>query len=166
MVLRAYETASIGVGKVQVSAAVTTPMLDPMSIEERRAVFAQLGEFREERYLHQTVISDDLADEPEFYEDLPEALRSRNYPDEETGEWRVHFHVPIYLERFGKLLATQSDIRECLAAAERHSDVAHFEVETYAWAVLPPELSQSDLASGIAREMKWYIDLLNSRNGE
>jgi len=165
-VLRAFETASIGVGKVQVSAAVATPNLGTMLIEERRAVFAQLGGFREERYLHQTVVSDELAEEPEFYEDLPSALQNRNDPSAETGEWRVHFHVPIYLEKFGSLRATQTDIRECLAAARRHSDVDHFEVETYAWGVLPPELRQPDLASGIAREMKWYIELLSSRNGE
>jgi hypothetical protein len=163
-VLRTYETAAIGVGKVQVSAAVATPKLGPLSSEERCAVFVQLEGFREERYLHQTVVSHDLAEEPEFYEDLPEALRSRFNPIAETGEWRVHFHVPIYLERFGRLRATQGVIHECLDAARRHSDVDHFEVETYAWGVLPPDLRQPDLASGIAREMEWYIDLLKRRD--
>src|SRR5262249_39653055 len=53
-VLRAYDTAAIGVGKVQVSAAVATPMLEALSSADKRATFAQLGDFREERYLHQT----------------------------------------------------------------------------------------------------------------
>jgi hypothetical protein len=160
-VFRALETASIGVGKVQVSAAVSTPLLEPLTMAERQAVFAQLGGFREERYLHQTVVSHDIDEGPEFFEDLPEALRSRPDPFAETGEWRVHFHVPIYLERFGHLRATQNEILDCLVAARRHSDVRHFEVETYAWGVLPPELRQPDLDAGIAREMKWYIDRLN-----
>src|SRR5262245_30965832 len=55
-VFRTYQTAAIGVGKVQVSAAVATPLLEPLSDDERRAALNQLGGFREERYLHQTVV--------------------------------------------------------------------------------------------------------------
>ena len=44
---------------------------------------------------------------------------------------------------------------ECLAAAREMSDCRHFEVETYAWGVLPAELRQPDLAAGIADEMRW-----------
>ena len=31
----------------------------------------------------------------------------------------------------------------------------HFEVETYAWNVLPEPLQPTDLAIGIARELQW-----------
>ena len=72
------------------------------------------------------------------------------------GEWRTHFHVPVYLQGFGQLTATQSDIHECLAAIRATSDCRHFEVETYAWGVLPQELRVPDLADGIAREMNWF----------
>jgi hypothetical protein len=71
------------------------------------------------------------------------------------GEWRVHFHVPLYLKRFGLLETTQQAVLDCLAAIRRFSDVRHFEVETYAWGVLPRELQVDDLATGIAEEMRW-----------
>src|SRR5581483_5990677 len=131
-VLGAYHAAGIEVGKVQVSAAVRLP-LDALAPEERRAAVAQLAAFAEDRYLHQTVVRAGGAET--FYEDLPQALAA---PPE--GEWRVPFHVPIYLERFGRLVSSQGDIRECLDAAVRLSGVRHFEVETYAWGVLPEEL--------------------------
>jgi hypothetical protein len=87
-----------------------------------------------------------------FFEDLPLALARRGELD---GEWRVHFHVPVYLESFGRLRTTQFAIRECLAAMRAMSDCRHFEVETYAWDVLPAELRQPELAAGIAHEMRW-----------
>ena len=33
-----------------------------------------------------------------------------------AGEWRVHFHVPIYVQRFGRLEAMQGAILDCLRA--------------------------------------------------
>ena len=53
------------------------------------------------------------------------------------------------------LQATQQAILECLAFARTHDTTASFEVETYAWGVLPEELQQPDLATGIAEEMSW-----------
>jgi hypothetical protein len=149
-VFRAYRDAGIGVGKVQVSAAVCMP-LPRLPASQRDAAVKQLAEFVEERYLHQTVVRSDST-VPAFFEDLPLALGRAK---ELTGEWRVHFHVPIYLERFGHLETTQFAIRECLRAAAEMSDCRHFEVETYAWGVLPAELQQPDLAAGIAEEMRW-----------
>jgi hypothetical protein len=154
-VLRAYRDAGIRVGKFQVSSAVCLP-LDRLPAEEHSAAIEQLAGFVEERYLHQTVIrsnSSTTAADPRFYEDLPLALSSCR--ESAPGEWRVHFHVPIYLERFGLLQTTQFAIRDCLRAAGTLSDCRHFEVETYAWGVLPAELQQPDLASGIAQEMRW-----------
>jgi len=100
-----------------------------------------------------------------------------------TGEWRTHFHVPIFLDRIGLLETTQAEIVEALQAARRYSNCRHFEVETYAWSVLPPELrpaldtagvalqrrsrsdrraslgplrqGPADLAAGIAQELQW-----------
>jgi hypothetical protein len=64
--------------------------------------------------------------------------------------------MPIYLKGFGRLRATQEQIEECLAAARRYTQCRHFEVETYAWGVLPAELKQPELAVGIAEELKWF----------
>jgi hypothetical protein len=146
-VLARYRAAGIRIGKVQVSAAVRLPPDGP----DHAAALAQLAGFNEERYLHQTVVHRSPSEAPVFYEDLSLALAA-----EQAGEWRVHFHVPIYLERFGNLEATQGAIRETLSDFASHGDCAHFEVETYAWGVLPRELQVPDLATGIAREMDWF----------
>ena len=97
----------------------------------------------------------------QFYEDLPLALRVAAVGGQwrAGGQWRVHFHVPIYLERFGPLSTTRDEIRQCLQAAGQHPDLRHFEVETYAWSVLPPELRQQELADGIAAELHWFAGL-------
>ena len=165
-VLRAFRTAAIEVGKVQVSSAVVTSWLDREAAEERAAALAQLAGFHEPRYLHQTTVQADPAasSECEFFEDLPLALQAVGDPRQTRGILRVHFHVPIYLEHFGHLLASRDDILECLKAAKQYSDVKHFEVETYAWGVLPPELRQPDLATGIADELNWYVSCLQGES--
>ena len=147
-------TFGIGVGKVQVSSAIRVPW-DEIAPADRPAALAQLAAFAEDRYLHQTV-SRDASGQTVFHEDLPIALRSVQDARQLTGEWRIHFHVPIYLERFGLLSASRQDILDCLKATRSYSDVQHFEVETYAWGVLPPELREADLAAGIAREIEWF----------
>jgi hypothetical protein len=161
-VFRAYQAAGIGVGKVQVSSAVCMPM-DGLDEAEKATALAQLVTFREERYLHQTVVWSSKGET--FFEDLPAALQTVGEPSRAGGEWRVHFHVPIYLKSFGRLVGSQRAILECLAAARRYADVDHFEVETYAWGVLPEELRQPDLAAGIAEEMRWFA-AVRARSGE
>jgi hypothetical protein len=68
--------------------------------------------------------------------------------------------VPVYLQRFGQLTATQSDIHQCLSATRETSDCRQFEVETYAWGVLPQELRVPELADGIAREIRWFYQTI------
>ena len=153
-VLRKYASHGIKVGKVQVSAAVAVNF-DTLASGDRAAAFSQLAGFHEPRYLHQTCIRQ-AASAPLFYEDLHLALASVPTGSAPQGEWRTHFHVPVYLQQFGQLTATQNDILECLAAIRAISDCRHFEVETYAWGVLPEDLRVPELADGIAREMNWF----------
>jgi hypothetical protein len=153
-VLRCYHAAGIAVPKMQISSAVALP-LDELDAAERPAALAQLAGFHEERYLHQTMVRPSPDAPPIFHEDLPRALAAvRDEPL--TGEWRVHFHVPVYLQRFGRLRALQQPIRDCVRLNAELGLTRHLEVETYAWTVLPPELQQPDLAAGIAEEMTWF----------
>jgi len=163
-VLAKYAAAGMQVGKVQVSAALLMDLdlFEPPADRERAAAVKQLAQFAEDRYLHQTVVhrgTDDV-----FYDDLRPALDAE--ANDPRGQWRVHFHMPIYLKEFGRLRATQEQIEQCLAALRKHSDCQHFEVETYAWGVLPAELKQPELAAGIAEELKWFQKLQASGAGE
>jgi hypothetical protein len=75
------------------------------------------------------------------------------------GFWRTHFHVPVYLESIGRLGTTSKEIPSALLAAS-HIDPPCFEVETYAWSVLPPHLRERDLAAGIAKELQFTREAL------
>jgi hypothetical protein len=152
-----YRSAGIGIGKVQVSSAMVLP-LDRIEPGDRADAIDQIRGFAEDRYLHQTVVRRTLDESPVFYDDLPNALRSIDGATAVCGEWRVHFHVPIYLERFGSLETSRPQIQQCLEAVRDLPELHHFEVETYAWSVLPEALRQSNLADGIAEELKWFHD--------
>lgn len=156
-VLKAYQRAGILVGKVQVSSAVVVPF-ESIEPDDRPTAVEQLAAFAEDRYLHQTSILTSGAARPVFFQDLPEALRLVEDATQLDGQWRVHFHVPVYLQKFGLLDTSRGEIEQCLRAVEEFSDVSHFEVETYAWGVLPPELRQPTLATGIAKELRWFIE--------
>lgn len=154
-VLQKYAAAGIQIGKFQISAAVRAAFDElPACGPEREAAIDQLRAFNEPRYLHQTVVRRN--GQTTYYNDLPAALAAES--DAPFGEWRTHFHVPIYLERFGRLQSTQDEIVNCLAAAKKYTDCRHYEVETYAWSVLPAELQVGELAEGIAREMAWAAE--------
>ncbi len=150
--LENYARAGIEVGKVQISCAVRA-RFDSLDGAGRKEMMRQLGEFAEDRYLHQTVIRG-AGGAQTFHDDLP-ALLLEDTAAEPSGEWRIHFHVPLYLASFGLLETTQQQVDDCLAAVQRFSTVRHFEAETYAWSVLPSELLVDELAAGIAQELTW-----------
>ena len=77
------------------------------------------------------------------------------------GEWRIHCHVPVFLEIAGGFHSTQPTLKAALAAAKSAFVAPHLEVETYTWDVLPPELRQSGRADAIAREMLWVLEELS-----
>ena len=159
-VFRKLKAAGIYVGKVQVSSAIILPF-DEIVPEQRGDALYQLRSFAEDRYLHQTVAQFSPDTEPVFFEDLPIALETVENPEQLAGQWRVHFHVPVYLERFGHLQTSRKQILECLEIATHEMpELSHFEVETYAWGVLPQELRQASLSNGIAKELQWFRDVL------
>jgi sugar phosphate isomerase/epimerase len=134
--LDALDAAGIRVGKAQLSAALTVP---GDAHEELRA-------FADPIYLHQVTERGSLRTWP----DLPEALSANG-----SEEWRVHFHVPIFVERYGALESTQEHLRRCIERV----DTAHLEIETYTWDVLPADLKASSVDS-IAREYEWVLGVL------
>lgn len=157
-VLLAYQHAGLRVGKVQLSSAVEADFTR-LDAPQRAAALAQLDAFQEARYLHQTAITHPLhPEELKLYSDLPEALAAIAGETLAELTLRTHFHVPLFLDRFGLLRATQEEVRKCLQHVGEFTDCKHFEVETYAWNVLPPELRVDDLAEGIAKEMQWVMD--------
>ena len=152
----AYTDAGIQIGKIQVSSAIHVDF-DRHSSHDRQRIFSQLATFAEPRYLHQTTVT--TGDDVVFYEDLSMALGASGVEPE--GNWRVHFHVPIYSSQLGLVESTQSQIIECFDALQSvGSTTEHFEIETYAWNVLPEPMREDSLANGIAKEFQWFESLV------
>ena len=159
-----YRNAGISIGKIQVSSAIELHF-DRLEPGERTAAVNQLRQFAEDRYLHQTVIQSTPNERTVFFEDLPQALALIEDPRELTGQWRTHFHVPVYLGGFGFLQTSRQAIRDCVQTLDDCLDGMQFEVETYAWGVLPDELQQPVLADGIAHELRWFQQLCEEVKG-
>ncbi|MCH2182504.1 MAG: metabolite traffic protein EboE [Mariniblastus sp.] len=155
--LQTYADFGIEVGKYQVSSAVEVNFDDCPDPGSAGALLAELGQFSEPRYLHQTTIRTSDGQQ-RFFEDLPLAFEQAG--SEPAGTWRVHFHVPLFAEHLGAIGTTQADIGHCLQAIRPPADrPLHFELETYAWTVLPESL-QVPLAVGIAQEIEWFDQAL------
>jgi sugar phosphate isomerase/epimerase len=160
------ESLSLGiqVGKVQVSSAIRVPWSRLDSVQQHRALL-QLAQFAEDRYLHQTMVVDSTG-QHRLVEDLPELMAQhlehgalKSTLPLSDREWRIHFHVPIYVQSWGQIESTQSQIEAWLDLVKVRPelflpDVA-YEVETYAWGVLPSQLQRLSLDEGIAQEIAW-----------
>ncbi|MGI9441063.1 MAG: metabolite traffic protein EboE [Rubripirellula sp.] len=164
-VLTRLVEAGVMIGKVQVSNAIIADWLS-MAVGRQREAIAQLSEFAEDRYLHQTgrLKADGSF---ELAEDLPDLLRSAESEEQPAcgdQRWIVHFHVPIFLERFGHLRTSQDDTLECLRFLNQSGAAeftGHLEVETYAWTVLPHSMRRRGLSEDIAREIFWLRDIVS-----
>ncbi|MDB5012931.1 MAG: xylose isomerase [Daejeonella sp.] len=139
----------IKIGKFQISAALKSKLSD--DIEERQDLEEAFKKYNESTYLHQ-VVARKIGGSLIRYKDLPEALNDIKNP--EVTEWRSHFHVPVFLENFGSLQSTQSDIVEVLKIQNSQFLTPHIEVETYTWEVLPDAL-KLPIEECIIRELLW-----------
>ena len=139
----------IGIGKVQISAALSAKLSERM--EDREGVRMALNQFVESTYLHQ-VVQRNSQGKLTGYPDLPQALKNMNDPA--AKEWRIHFHVPVFLASYGQLESTQDEILKVLHALREERLTNHLEVETYTWEVLPEDI-QLEIVDSVVRELQW-----------
>ncbi len=149
-VLKEFRDNGIKIGKFQLSAALKVAL--PSANKDRGEVENVLRPFAESTYLHQ-VVEREATGSFRSFTDLPQALEQLH--DASSGaEWRIHFHVPVFLSTYGKLESTQEDISQVLKLNDEHDYTTHLEVETYTWEVLPEDIHLS-LSESIARELQW-----------
>ncbi len=147
------------IGKVQISSAIRVPFAGKSAAVQSQ-MRKELERFAEGRYLHQTTIAaEEGAQLRAFHADLPHALKAHSQPD---LEWRVHYHVPVFMQEIGCLGTTQDHIIEFLRELSPEDGIKHFEVETYAWDVLPEPWRPDELADGIAREIEWVRQMYSA----
>jgi hypothetical protein len=141
----ALRAAGIAVPKVQISAGLRLPAVSAGDIERLRP-------FDDSVYLHQVVERSGRG--MRRFTDLADAFRAFD-PGEQDCEWRVHFHVPIHLQRMDAFETTRDCIEEALRAHREAEITDHFEVETYTFEVLPPQYRDADVVTQISREVEW-----------
>jgi len=151
----------IRVSKVQLSSA-----LEAIPTAEARQ---RLTEFVDPIYLHQvkeltignaTGFTTGLA----AYTDLDDALAAP--PDDADGRrlWRIHFHVPLYFENDGILHSTAKTMDDRFWNHLAAGPVAHLEIETYTFPVLPPHLRAEGIDASVVKEYEWVLQRLTARH--
>lgn len=154
-VLDRVEAAGIKIGKVQLSSALQ--MLLPPDPAARASIELALRPFAESTYLHQ-VVQRNTDGSLTHYPDLADALP--RITDERAAEWRIHFHVPIFVQHYGAFGSTQRDIVQVFDLLRERRFCRHLEIETYTWDVLPPAL-KLDLTDSIQREYEWVLNVFD-----
>ncbi|RYF52398.1 MAG: xylose isomerase, partial [Cytophagaceae bacterium] len=151
-VLTSLNAAGIRVGKVQISSALRLQF-----DQDAQATYNAIAAFDEPTYLHQVVAR--MADGTfNHYDDLPDALA--DFDAKTHREWRVHFHVPLFLEHYGLLQSTQNSVIEVLNRQRTQPFTNQLEVETYTWGVLPADV-QLPISDSISRELAWVKKVMN-----
>ncbi len=152
--IQSFVDEGIRIGKTQISAALKVKLDESKS--NRSEIADYLSQFDEPTYLHQVIIKTEGGGLVQF-RDLPEALPS--IQNEHTKEWRIHFHVPIFLKKYEDLYSTQDEMMESLRIILDGDHCNHFEIETYTWDVLPDDL-KTNVTDSIEREFRWVLDAI------
>jgi hypothetical protein len=155
LVFARLQELDIKIGKIQLSAALKVNI----EANEREKIRDRLSPFAESTYLHQ-VIERWHDGTLHHYNDLIAALPHLEQTPAE--EWRIHFHVPIFIHDYEFLQSTQDDIVAVLNLLKDNAVCNHLEIETYTWDVLPPQM-KLDLLSSIEREYKWVISVISDQ---
>ncbi len=152
--LAAWAPLGIRVGKLQITAGLEVDL--PDTVAGRAALARQLEPFTRSPYLHQVIGRDGDGGQPHFA-DLAAALPG--LPACPDRRWRIHYHMPLFVEQHQQLRSTFADTRACLALLRERRFTRHLEIETYTWEWLPPEL-KTDLLESLHREYRWVLDCL------
>ncbi len=149
------ERRAIAVPKLQLSAALR---LSPVTAEGA----AGLRPFEDAVYLHQ-VVARTPSGRLSRHTDLDEA-QAALAAGEEAEEWRIHFHVPVFMAELEGPLATTQDVLARVLDRQRERPVSrHLATETYTFEVLPEAFRQVEIEEAVARELLWVRDRLGSR---
>jgi sugar phosphate isomerase/epimerase len=144
--------AGIGIFKAQLSAAIRVPVVD----DDTRA---RLRRFDDGVYLHQ-VVERRTDGALSRYLDLASAFDA--IATARGSEWRVHCHVPVFIDRLPELHTTQEYLKQILESHRTRPLSSHLEVETYTFDVLPEELRNTDVATAVARELAWVKERVST----
>jgi len=151
----------LSIGKLQLSSAPV--LLDPAGDEQAVEQFLDMAE---DRFLHQTAARGPDG-ELHVVKDLPELRNDHLEQWLDFEEWRTHFHVPVFLEKFGHLYTSQEITKQVLDSVLDRDACAHFEIEPYALDCIPDDLRKTeditDEIDVLEQEFAWAGDALRSQ---
>jgi hypothetical protein len=138
--------AGIPIFKLQEAAALHVPTVTEEAVEV-------LTRYAETIYLTQTFERADDGTITRFL-NLDDALAdwARN---PRACEWRVHIHVPVFLDDLGAFRTTRAAIADALAVHRTSPLSRQLEIETYTWDMLPDDLKTGDIVEYVCRELEW-----------
>jgi hypothetical protein len=137
----------VPVFKLQEAAAVRIAHVTPEAVDALR-------EYADSVYLTQTIQRKD--GELKFFLNLEDAFADFEADPSGDREWRIHFHVPVFLENLGdQFQTTRFAIEEALAFHKANPISAQLEIETYTWDVLPDNLKTGNIVDYICMELDW-----------
>lgn len=137
----------IPVFKLQEAAAMQVPSVTPAAV-------AELRKWADSVYLTQTIEKKD--GKLNRFLNLEDAIAAYEKDPGGEREWRIHFHVPVFLETLGEhFKTTRFAIAEALAFHRKNPLSAQLEIETYTWDVLPAHLKTGDIVDYVTLELEW-----------
>jgi hypothetical protein len=137
--------AGIPIFKLQEAAAMHVPRVTDQAVEA-------LARFAKTVYLTQTV--EKRNGRLTRYLNLEDAFAAWK-ADPGPREWRVHFHVPVFLDDLGAFGTTRFALEEALKFHKSMPLSRQLEIETYTWDVLPDHLKTGDIVEYVCREIEW-----------
>lgn len=142
--------AGVPILKLQEAAAIQVPEVTDETVEALRR-------YADTIYLTQTLEMRD--GRMTKYLNLEEAFEAWER-DPGPREWRVHVHVPVFLDDLGGLRSTRDAIADALTIHRCGPLSAQLEIETYTWDMLPDHLKTGDIVDYVSREIEWVRDQL------
>jgi hypothetical protein len=123
-----------------------------------------LKSFADDIYFHQ-VIAREADGRITRWKDLSDALVRPSSPDRQpSAEWRIHFHIPLHCQPTAFFETTADHVLGVLDEVRTNPALcSHFEMETYTWEVMPPEMKNRNVVDQLVSEYQWTLRELAAR---
>ena len=139
--------AGIPILKLQEAAALHVPDVSEEAVDELRR-------YADTIYLTQTLERRN-GGPLTYYLNVEDAITAWEADPSGAREWRVHIHVPVFLDDLGAFHSTRFAIAQALEVHKRTPLSRHLEIETYTWDMLPDEIKTGDIVDYVCRELEW-----------
>jgi hypothetical protein len=143
--LQKLTDAGIPIFKLQEAAALRVP-------EVSQSIVDTLKRYAKTIYLTQTMEKNN--GKLNRFLNLDDAIAAFE-KDPGPREWRIHIHVPVFLDDLGQFRTTRFAIEEALRFHKAKPLSRQLEIETYTWDVLPENLKTGDIVEYVCRELDW-----------